>query len=613
MNFNDMTKEELIEYIKNLNENESGKYGLVWDKEKEPEQIVVDCDKYIPVLEEVKERNIDNGGQENILIEGDNFHSLSVLNYTHKELIDVIYIDPPYNTGNKDFMYNDKYVDIEDGYRHSKWLNFMEKRLKLARNLLKEDGIIFISIDDNELFQLRLLCDKIFGENNYINLISINTKNNAGASGGGEDRRLKKNIEYVLVYAKNYNEVSLNTIYDYKEIYPLVQSYKENGISWKYNSILVSSGKKEYLTSTIDGSGEEIKIYKRTNYIIKSIKQFAIDNNITEEEVYNKHYNKIFRGTMPQSSIRPRVMQKLNEINFTPDLISIEYVPISGKNKGTLYEQFYQGDKLNLFAWLKDVVIEKDGKVYKKEQQGTLWDMVGETKNLSKEGNIKFDNGKKPIKLIKQLISLHTNKNAVVLDFFAGSGSTGHAVLDLNRNDDGKRKFILCTNNENNICEDKTYKRLKNVIDGYEVEKFGSNINKDALGGTLKYFRTEFIDNVGTKDQLYYDLTEKCIPMLCIKGATFDKVVSNNEYAIYTNHDKRKYTCVYFDIFGLKYNEFIDKIKNINEEKILYVFTLGDYVSTENLKDINNYTIEPIPYKIIELYKKVVKMSKEDQ
>lgn len=170
----------------------------------------------------------------------------------------------------------------------------MEKRLKLARNLLKEDGIIFISIDDNELFQLRLLCDKIFGENNYINLISINTKNNAGASGGGEDRRLKKNLEYVLIYAKNYNEVSLNTIYDYKEIYPLVQSYKEDGISWKYNSVLVSTGDKEYLTSTTDGSGEEIKIYKRNNYEIKSIKQFAADNNITEEEVYNKHYDKNF-------------------------------------------------------------------------------------------------------------------------------------------------------------------------------------------------------------------------------------------------------------------------------------------------------------------------------
>ena len=114
------------------------------------------------------------------------------LNYTHRESIDVIYIDPPYNTGNKDFIYNDKYVDIEDGYRHSKWLNFMSKRLKLARNLLKEDGFIAISIDDNELYQLKLLCDKIFGEMNYINTISVNAKNNAGASGGGEDTSLKK-------------------------------------------------------------------------------------------------------------------------------------------------------------------------------------------------------------------------------------------------------------------------------------------------------------------------------------------------------------------------------------------------------------------------------------
>ena len=562
MNFEELTKEELIKYLKKMNEGESGKYGLIWDKEREAEKIVTECDKKIPILTEIKKKNIDNGGYENILIEGDNFHSLSVLNYTHKESIDVIYIDPPYNTGNKDFMYNDKFVDIEDGYRHSKWLNFMEKRLKLAKDLLKSDGVIFISIDDNELFQLKLLCDKIFNPTNYINLISVNTKNNAGASGGGEDRRLKKNLEYVLIYSKNYDEVSLNTIYDYKELYPLVQSYKENGISWKYNSVFVSGGDKKYITSTFDGKGSEIKIYERTNYIIKSIKQFADETKIDEEQVYNKYYDKIFRETMPQSSIRPRVMKKLNELNYNPDLISIEYVPTSGKNKGKLYEQFYQGEKLNLIAWLKDVVVENDGIVYKKEQLGTFWDLVSETKNLTKEGNVKFDNGKKPIKLIKQLISLYKNSDATILDFFAGSGSTGHAVLDLNNEDGGSRKFILCTNNENNICEEITYKRLCNGINGDD--------NKKGLGGSLKYFKTDFVDNIGTKDQLYYDLTEKCIPMLCVK------------------------------------------IMKIKEEKLLYIFTLGDYINEDNLEGIDNYTVEPIPYKIVELYKKIVKMSKED-
>ena len=206
--------------------------------------------------------------------------------------------------------------------------------------------------------------------------------------------------------------------------------------------------------------------------------------------------------------------------------------------------------------------------------------------------------------MLKEFINYHTNKNAVVLDFFAGSGSTGHAVLDLNKDDNGNRKFILCTNNENNICEEVTYKRLKNVMCGYN--------DKPALGGNLKYYKTEFVDFTGTRDQLYYDLTEKCIPMLCVKGNTYNKIESNKEYAIFTNNDNTKYSCVYFDIFGLKYDEFIEKIESINGEKLLYIFTLGDYVNTENLKNVDNYTIEPIPYKIVELYKKIVKMSKED-
>ena len=201
MIFEEMTKEELIEYIKKINDEETGKYGLVWDKEKEPEQIVMDCDKKIPILSEIKENNINNNGIDNILIEGDNFHSLSVLNYTHKESIDVIYIDPPYNTGNKDFMYNDKFVDIEDGYRHSKWLNFMQKRLKLAKNLLKEDGIIMISIDDNEYSQLKLLCDQIFGENNLLSSHHIQVR--YGNKSLNEDNDWQPVMEFVLIYAKN--------------------------------------------------------------------------------------------------------------------------------------------------------------------------------------------------------------------------------------------------------------------------------------------------------------------------------------------------------------------------------------------------------------------------
>ena len=600
MNFEELSKEELIEYIKNLNEFDNGKYGLVWDKEKEPEKIVTECDKYIPILTEKKNKAIINKGNDNLLIEGDNFHSLSVLNYTHKNLIDIIYIDPPYNTGNRDFMYNDKFIDTEDGYRHSKWLNFMEKRLKLARNLLNETGMLFISIDDNELFQLKLLCDKVFGERNYINTISVNAKVSAGASGGGEDKKLKKNIEYILFYCKNIDYLELNSIYKETELMDYIKKMDEDNKSFKYTSVLYKMDNIKEFKTIKDGSGDDIVLSKVNDYEIKSVKQVAMLENISEEEVYNKYIDKIMTTTNAQTSIRTRVWEATGNEN---DMYIASYVPKSGKNKGKKTDLIFMGKQKVLVIWLKDTCTMIKNKPYKKEKIGTYWDGFSWI-NVTKEGAIKFDNGKKPIKLIKQLISLHPNKDAMVLDFFAGSGSTGHAVLEQNKEDNGNRKFILCTNNENNICEEITYKRLYNVINGYDKH--------EALGNNLRYFKTEFVDNVGTRDQLYYDLTEKCIPMLCVKGNTFDKVVSNNEFAIFTNNDKSKYSCVYFDIFGLKYDDFINKIKDIKEEKLLYIFTLGDYVNTDNLKGIDNYTIEPIPYKIVELYKKVVKMSKED-
>ncbi len=172
------TKAELLNIIaKQEKELKIKKYGLVWDSEREPEQVVLDCENNLPILKRLKSKKIrTDDTDDNILIEGDNYHALTVLNYTHQEKIDIIYIDPPYNTKQEGFLYNDRRVDQTDGYRHSKWLNFIEKRLNLAKKLLKETGVIFISIDDNELYQLKLICDKIFSENNFIGTFSWGKK-----------------------------------------------------------------------------------------------------------------------------------------------------------------------------------------------------------------------------------------------------------------------------------------------------------------------------------------------------------------------------------------------------------------------------------------------------
>ena len=474
------------ETINNLslieNELTKKKYGLIWEEHEE--RVDKELETKIPTFEEVKDKEIISSPNDkfNFLLEGDNLHSLYLLEKTHKGKIDVIYIDPPYNTGNKDFSYNDHYVDFEDGYRHSKWLSFMEKRLKISKELLNEKGSIFIQIDDNELSQLKLLCDNIFGEENFINIISVNMKNIAGASGGGEDKRFKKNCEYILIYAKNYQLMPpFNGAYEYTEISELIQKYLSSGISWKYTSVLVEEGQKKYICSTTDGNGDEIKIYKRINPIIKSVKQVASDNNISEIEVYKKFGSKIFRTTNAQSSIRTRVIQAKQNFKINDNVISIEYTPKTGKNKGIVYEQFYKDDKCNLFVWLKDTTEEIDGNLYKKDLQGTYWDFNARMKNLTKEGNIVFPNGKKPIDLIKRIISLYPSNDCTILDFFAGSGTTGHAVISLNNDDSGTRNYILCTNNENNICENITYKRLENVIKGYKndngkkYEGLGSN------------------------------------------------------------------------------------------------------------------------------------------
>ncbi len=489
--------ESIIALNEIANELASKKYGLIWESHEE--RVDIEARENVPVFREVNEKEfkrVDNK-KYNFLLEGDNLHSLKLLEKTHKGKIDLIYIDPPYNTGNEDFVYLDTYVGEDDEFRHSKWLSFMSERLEIARRLLSQEGVIFIQISDIEVAQLKLLCDDIFDESNFLNIISVNMKNIAGASGGGEDKKFKKNCEYILVYARNYASLPLfNGAYTYTEMSELIKSYLDNGVSWKYTSVLIDEGEKEFIGSTVDGDGNDIKVYLRKNPKSMSINQVAKADGITEQEAYKKYGTRVFRTTNAQSSIRTRVLAYRKEQNITEDMISIEYIPKTGKNKGKVYEQFYKGDKCNLFVWLRDTSEVIDGVLYKKDLQGTYWDATAGTKNLTKEGNVEFSNGKKPLDLIKQIIKLYPSKDITVLDFFAGSGTTGHAVISLNAEEEGSNmNFILCTNNENHICEEKTYIRLSNVINGYTTEK-GKVF--EPIPANMKYYKCDKIPKISS-------------------------------------------------------------------------------------------------------------------
>ena len=552
------------------------KYGLVWEEHEEEvdKQLVHN----IPVFREVEDKKIvaDKNADFNFLLEGDNLHSLKLLEKTHKGKVDVIYIDPPYNTGNKDFIYDDNYIGSDDGYRHSKWLSFMNERLRIARKLLSNEGVIFCSIGDDELSQFKIILDEIFGEDNFINLVSVKTKNAAGASGGGQDLKLKKNLEYLLIYSKDIKFLpEFNTVYKLTEIEELLDYYKENDISWKYTSVLVNPGTKKYIGSTVDGAGDEIKIYKRLNPIFMSVNQIAKKDNISVREVYKKYFNQIHMTAMPQSSIRKRVVDYIGEDNLDREsLYSIEYIPISGRNKGRLYEQFYKGQKLRLIAWFADVGVSNNDGVFKKDIEGTYWDGI-ELNNLSKEGSVKFSNGKKPLSLLNRIIKMYKYNDAVILDYFAGSGTTGHAVMQLNKEDGGNRKYILCTNNENNICEKITYQRMKNI--------------QEELPHNLKYYKTEFIPKLSEDEEILssklLDYIKEMVELenMCEIDGNSRRIILSDEDLNIALSEMKESGVLYIPSFILLTNEIKDSI----EERKLEVVTIPDYYFTEELREVN--------------------------
>ncbi|MEO0131294.1 MAG: site-specific DNA-methyltransferase [candidate division WOR-3 bacterium] len=553
------------------------------------------------MLKEIKNKEIitDKNKPVNLLIEGDNYHALSVLNYTHAGKVDVIYIDPPYNTGNKDFIFNDRYVDREDAYRHSKWLSFMEKRLKLAKNLLKDTGVIFISIDDNEVAQLKLLMDQpdLFGEKNFVAMIHVQMSTVQGEKiKAAKEGTIVKNAEYILVYTKNGDKnIGKNVLYDPSEYDP------------HYSLFLKKIGNSLY---------EEIpltKILCENNQIFNKLKLLGL---ATEKNG---------RRTMPNKniSLAYKIIDEVKEFihknkeNIFEDH-NIEGLSLKNINinipKGKVIEFIYKGNKKYFLTKSSTGTIRQRISLAEKIRKADdFYNTIGPTTirgdwwagfyldmgNVSKEGGVRLKSGKKPVRLIKQLIYFVLNKDGIILDFFAGSGTTGEAVLQLNKEKGYNHQFILCTNNQDEngghkICSDICYPRLKNAIFGYR--------NKEGLGGNLKYFKTDFVDYDEPTDRNKIKLTKQATEMLCVKEGTFEKVIDNERFKIFKNSDH--YTGIIWDQTAIPV--FKKAIKDIKGKFSVYIFSLSDETFDEEFKDIKQKVkLSPIPEAILRVYRRI--------
>lgn len=463
----------LLSYLSELEKDVNGrKYGLVFEEYREKIDEILDT--HAPVLVEDKDLFIDNGGQTNFLIEGDNLASLKLLEKTYKGRVDLIYIDPPYNTGNKDFVYDDDFVCADDLFKHSKWLSFMKKRLEIAKRVLKHDGCIFISIDNNEFAQLKLLCDTVFGEETFVTSIHVEMSATQGMKvKAAKQGNIVKNGEYILVYKMDGTK-NVGTS-------PLTDPVKYDA---HYNSFLINEGEYFSEISLSEALSEESDILnalqllglldKRGNIPNKNLPA-AYDKCDVFREWVNNNASNICR-THDSITIDDKTKEKM--------LANKVYVYSSGardylmckNDKGGVFQRILLSDKLSV----ADDFYNTFGPT---KIRGDWWTgFYLDMGNINKEGNVDFLNGKKPKRLIKQIVKFSSKtKDDIVLDFFAGSGTTGQAVMELNAEDGGNRKFILCTNNENNICREVTYERIKSVI------------NKENYTASLKYYKVDYI------------------------------------------------------------------------------------------------------------------------
>lgn len=593
--------------------HEQKKYGLVW--EDKPEDVEQKLEDELPVLKEVKERAIisdDPSAPNHILIEGDNLHALTALTYTHQGKIDVIYIDPPYNTGNKDFKYNDNFVDKEDEYRHSKWLSFMSKRLEISKQLLSEKGVIFISIDDNEQSALKLLCDEIFGEDNSIGPI-IQNKQNAK----NDTINVQKNHEFILCYRKKarYADDSKatllpNIILKRKIKKPVIQD--ENGDFFYLNDAITTRGDGGTLNAR-SNLGYSIYYHPTSKKFIPvidyDIEKAKFCND--ESEVYITDSKLCDQGyiVIRPPKVRGRLGSWTWDINkFNKDSKNI-YIKSTKKGYSVIKRTFVDPNKVTLINdsfFYEEIIYSNSRSIIDFSTND------GTTKFKEIMGNDITFNNPKNVDMLYYLVNISSEINSIILDFFAGSGTTLHATLELNK-DGGRRQCILVTNNENNICEEVTYMRSKKVIQGYKTPK-GKEV-EGLKNNNLRYYLTNFVPREQTNKNKRA-LMAAATDLLCIKNNvyteqnTFGGRKLKPNAARYFDNGKTQMLLIYNE---LAVEAFASMLKEMEVEgKIkIYVFSNNRYAYNDNFENVlDKVELCALPAAIYDAYKKVLKPQK---
>ncbi len=565
----DYTRVELIAAVKLLKKRK--KFGLVW--EDKPEQVAIDCESKLPVLREVEDRATESAHKAptHLIIEGDNYHSLSTLNYTHAGKIDAIYIDPPYNTGARDWKYNNDYVDSEDAFRHSKWLSFMDKRLRLAKNLLKPTGIIIVTIDDYEVATLNLLMDEIFGADNRLGTVVI--KHNP--SGRSTVKGFSVNHEYALFYS----------LTEKAKIGRLAHSQEQMG-RYKEKD---SHGFFEWENFRKNGTDSNRQDRPKQFYPL-SINTKTNTLRVPSIQWNDKHkrYDLLEQLSSVETLIYPvnNKIEKVWKYGLERATSIIDELLVKRTTDG--YE-LYRKKYLNSIGSLPRTWWDKAD--YSARDNGTraLADILGSTKL--------FDFPKAPKAVEDCLRVANIPEDGIVLDFFAGSGTTGQAVLTLNKQDEGRRQFILCTNNENGIAENVTFQRIKKVIKGYK--------NTQGIPADVRYFQTDFVDKQKSNDATRAAVVERCADLIRVRENTFTKIADKPSYKIFTNN--QSITAIVFDPFNLKSIwKKIEEIDNDNLPVNLYVFSYSRYSYDDEIPDTHlAYKTCPIPESVLEVYRRI--------